>query len=52
VAITGEMIQVHGGIAYTWEHDAHLYFKRARSSLALFGDADAHRERVAELAGV
>ena len=52
VAITGEMIQVHGGIAYTWEHDAHLYFKRARASLALFGDSDAHRERVAVLAGV
>ncbi len=52
VAITGEMIQVHGGIAYTWEHDAHLYFKRARASLALFGDADAHRERVAALVGV
>lgn len=52
VAITGEMIQVHGGIAYTWEHDAHLYFKRARASLALFGDSDAHREQVAVLAGV
>jgi len=52
VAITGEAIQVHGGIAYTWEHDAHLYFKRARASLALFGDSDAHREQVAVLAEV
>ncbi|MDQ7805380.1 acyl-CoA dehydrogenase family protein [Amycolatopsis sp. A133] len=34
-----EMIQLHGGIAITWEHDAHLYFKRAHGTALLFGDA-------------
>jgi alkylation response protein AidB-like acyl-CoA dehydrogenase len=33
-----EMIQLHGGIAITWEHDAHLYFKRAHGTALLFGD--------------
>ena len=42
-----ENIQIHGGIGFTWEHDAHLYFKRARASGALLGDAGYHRERVA-----
>src|SRR5262249_38716186 len=40
-----ENIQIHGGIGFTWEHDAHLYFKRARASEALFGDPAHHRER-------
>jgi alkylation response protein AidB-like acyl-CoA dehydrogenase len=35
--ITAEMIQLHGGIAITWEHDAHLYFKRAHATTHLFG---------------
>ncbi|GII78561.1 acyl-CoA dehydrogenase [Sphaerisporangium rufum] len=52
MAIAAEMVQIHGGIGYTWEHDAHLYFKRAASSAGLFGDADLYRERVATLAGV
>lgn len=43
-----EMIQIHGGIGFTWEHDAHLYFKRAESSKLLFGDPGSHRERLAE----
>jgi alkylation response protein AidB-like acyl-CoA dehydrogenase len=38
-----ENIQVHGGIGFTWEHDAHLYFKRAKSSELLFGDPAFHR---------
>jgi len=42
-------IQLHGGIGFTWEHDLHLYFKRAKSSEFTFGDATYHRERVAEL---
>jgi alkylation response protein AidB-like acyl-CoA dehydrogenase len=42
-------IQVHGGIGFTWEHDLHLYLKRARSGEALFGDADFHREEIARL---
>ncbi|MDP0398486.1 acyl-CoA dehydrogenase family protein [Tsukamurella strandjordii] len=37
-AVAGEMIQLHGGIGITWEHDAHLYFKRAHGSAQLFGD--------------
>ncbi len=35
--VTGQTIQLHGGIGFTWEHDAHLYFKRARSSAVLLG---------------
>jgi alkylation response protein AidB-like acyl-CoA dehydrogenase len=42
-------IQLHGGIGFTWEHDLHLYFKRAKGSEFTFGDATHHRERVAEL---
>jgi alkylation response protein AidB-like acyl-CoA dehydrogenase len=48
----GEAIQLHGGIGFTWEHDAHLYFKRAQSSRQLFGSPDAHRARLAALAGI
>lgn len=40
-------IQVHGGIGFTWEHDAHLHLKRARSAINLLGDPVLHRERVA-----
>ena len=42
-------IQLHGGIGFTWEHDLHLYFKRAKASEFAFGDATYHRERVAQL---
>ncbi|MES2986388.1 MAG: acyl-CoA dehydrogenase family protein [Pseudomonadota bacterium] len=42
-------IQIHGGIGFTWEHDAHLYFRRAKASQALFGDAAFHRERYVQL---
>ncbi|MDE2435623.1 MAG: acyl-CoA/acyl-ACP dehydrogenase [Sphingomonadales bacterium] len=41
------MIQLHGGIGFTWEHDAHLFFKRARSIQTLLGDGNWHRERIA-----
>ncbi|MEZ4375766.1 MAG: acyl-CoA dehydrogenase family protein [Polyangiaceae bacterium] len=44
-----ENIQVHGGIGFSWEHDAHLYFKRARASERLFGAPALHREAVAQL---
>jgi alkylation response protein AidB-like acyl-CoA dehydrogenase len=37
-------IQIHGGIGFTWDHDTHLWFKRAKSSEALFGDAHHHRD--------
>jgi alkylation response protein AidB-like acyl-CoA dehydrogenase len=50
--IAKEGIQVHGGIGYTWEHDMHLYVRRARSSELLFGTAARHRARVADLVGV
>ncbi|MBV9497590.1 MAG: acyl-CoA dehydrogenase family protein [Acidobacteria bacterium] len=42
-------IQVHGGIGFTWEHDLQLYYKRAKASETLFGDATFHRERIATL---
>jgi len=42
-------IQVHGGIGFTWEHDLHIYLKRARADEALFGDATFHREQIARL---
>jgi alkylation response protein AidB-like acyl-CoA dehydrogenase len=44
-----ENIQIHGGIGFTWEHPAHMYFKRAKSSEMLFGAPPLHRERVAQL---
>jgi alkylation response protein AidB-like acyl-CoA dehydrogenase len=44
----GEGIQVHGGIGFTWEHDMHLYFKRAKYCECTFGDATYHRELVAQ----
>ena len=47
-----ETIQVHGGIGFTWEHDAHLYFKRAKITESLFGDPSAHREIVAAKIGL
>ena len=47
-----EGIQMHGGIGFTWEHDMHLYVKRAKSSAALFGTAETHRQRVASLIGL
>lgn len=47
-----ENIQIHGGIGFTWEHDAHLYFKRARSSEQLLGSPAHHRELVAQRLGL
>jgi alkylation response protein AidB-like acyl-CoA dehydrogenase len=47
--VTASALQVHGGIGFTWEHDLHLWLKRARCGAAYFGDARWHRERVAEL---
>ncbi|CAM5707382.1 Acyl-CoA dehydrogenase OS=Streptomyces alboniger OX=132473 GN=CP975_15135 PE=3 SV=1 [Streptomyces alboniger] len=49
---TAEYVQLHGGIGFTWEHRAHLYVRRARSSEVLFGTADQHRTRLAELVGL
>jgi alkylation response protein AidB-like acyl-CoA dehydrogenase len=47
--IAADTIQVHGGIGFTWEHQAHLYFKRAATDAALLGSAEQHRARVADL---
>jgi alkylation response protein AidB-like acyl-CoA dehydrogenase len=47
-----ECIQIHGGIGYTWEHDAHLYLRRAKSSQLLFGPPVRQRARLAELTGI
>ncbi|WP_158882882.1 acyl-CoA dehydrogenase family protein [Amycolatopsis anabasis] len=45
-AVAAEMIQLHGGIAITWEHDAHRFFKRAHSSAQLFGQPHEYLARV------
>jgi alkylation response protein AidB-like acyl-CoA dehydrogenase len=47
-----ENIQIHGGIGFTWEHPAHLYFKRAKSSQLMFGGPTHHRARLADLVGL
>lgn len=49
--VAAEMIEVHGGIGFTWEHPAHLYYKRAASSARLWGSSSAHRAAVYDLAG-
>ena len=49
---TAENIQIHGGIGFTWEHPAHLYFKRAKSSELLFGDPAYWRELLAQRIGI
>jgi alkylation response protein AidB-like acyl-CoA dehydrogenase len=43
-------VQVHGGIGFTWEHDAHLYWRRAKVDRLLLGDAAEHLDAVARLA--
>jgi alkylation response protein AidB-like acyl-CoA dehydrogenase len=50
--VAAENIQLHGGIGFTWEHDAHLYFKRAKASELFLGDATLHRERLAAKIGL
>ncbi|MDP9117658.1 MAG: acyl-CoA/acyl-ACP dehydrogenase [Actinomycetota bacterium] len=50
--IASAAIQLHGGIAITWEHDAHLYFKRAQGSAQLFGAPSEHLAHIATLAGL
>jgi len=50
--VAAENIQIHGGIGFTWEHPAHLYFKRAKTSEILFGDPAWQRERLAVLVGI
>ncbi|MER5176994.1 acyl-CoA dehydrogenase family protein [Streptomyces sp. NPDC002896] len=49
--VAAECVQLHGGMGFTWEHDAHLYFRRAQSDAVLLGGAAHHRERLAGLLG-
>jgi alkylation response protein AidB-like acyl-CoA dehydrogenase len=48
----GDTVQIHGGIGFTWEHDAQLYFKRATSSAQLLGDPGYHRDLLAREIGL
>ncbi|MFF5007806.1 acyl-CoA dehydrogenase family protein [Streptomyces phaeochromogenes] len=50
--VAGDNIQVHGGIGFTWEHPAHLYLKRAKSSEVLLGTPSYHRELLAARLGI
>ena len=45
--IATDTIQVHAGIGFTWEHQAHLYYKRAYTDAVLLGSAEQHRDRIA-----
>ena len=45
-------LQVHGGIGFTWEHDLHFFLKRGEANAHTYGEGSAHRERIAELAGL
>ncbi|MCA9773543.1 MAG: acyl-CoA/acyl-ACP dehydrogenase [Myxococcales bacterium] len=45
-------IQIHGGIGYTWEHDAHLLYRRAKANDQLLGDASTHRAKLADALGI
>ena len=50
--VASEMIQLHGGIGFTWEHESHLYFKRAKSTQLLLGPVSGLRTEVAREAGL
>jgi len=50
--LAGEGVQAHGGIAFTWEHDMHLYLKRIKTAQVLLGDGAFHRERIARIVGL
>ncbi|UXA04722.1 acyl-CoA/acyl-ACP dehydrogenase [Mycobacterium sp. SMC-2] len=52
VLCAGSGIQVQGGIAFTWEHDLHLYFRRAKTTEALFGSSTRHRALLADRVGL
>lgn len=49
---SGENIQIHGGIGFTWEHPAHLYLKRAKNAQLFLGGSDFHRQRLADRIGI
>lgn len=50
--VAGENIQVHGGIGFTWEHDAHMYLKRAKASSLLLGSPHHHRDLLGRALGI
>ncbi len=52
IKAAGDTIQIHGGIGFTWEHDAHLYFKRAKSTALLLGSVNSYRDRLADAIGI
>jgi alkylation response protein AidB-like acyl-CoA dehydrogenase len=52
VEVTQECLQIHGGIGYTWEHDLHLFLRRASSNAALYGTPAWHRERICGIYGI
>ncbi|MQY21566.1 acyl-CoA dehydrogenase family protein [Nocardia macrotermitis] len=47
--VADSALQLHGGIGFTWEHDLHLYIRRAKTDCVLYGDADVHRDRLCTL---
>ncbi len=47
-----ECIHLHGGLGFTWEHDAHLYYRRARADRVLFGEPALHRTGLARSLGL
>ncbi|WP_163506496.1 acyl-CoA dehydrogenase family protein [Fodinicola acaciae] len=47
--VAGNALQLHGGIGFTWEHDLHLYLRRAQANAVLYGDAAIHRDRLCDL---
>lgn len=47
--VTFDGVQIHGGIGFTWDHDMHLYLKRAKAAEVAYGDSNYHREKVAQL---
>ena len=49
--VAAENLHIHGGMGFTWEHDAHLYFRRAQSSAVLHGDSTHHRRVLADRLG-
>ena len=52
VEVAGEMIQLHGGIGFTWEHEAHLYLKRSKSTQLLLGPVSTLRAEIGRQAGL
>ena len=50
--VAADTIQVHGGIGFTWEHDAHLYYRRAKSSELLLGGPARQRAQLADRLGI